>query len=75
MAAKMQAKKTATADHVVLAIRKRGLWRNVLVFGPFTKAQAHVFATHHQQYEGDECSVEELDSPCEHNKWIFDGVS
>jgi hypothetical protein len=33
------------------------------------------FATHHQQYEGDECCVEMLMTPCEHNQWIFEGVS
>jgi hypothetical protein len=47
----------------------------VSLFGPFTKAKAHVFATHHQQYEGDECCVEMLMTPCEHNQWIFEGVS
>jgi hypothetical protein len=72
------AKKPVTktgADHVVIAVRVRGLDRTVSLFGPFTKAKAHVFATHHQQYEGDECCVEMLMTPCEHNQWIFEGVS
>jgi hypothetical protein len=74
MAASKQASKDQ-GDHVVIAIRRRGLNAYASVYGPFTKARAHVFATHHQMYEGEECSVEELETPCVHNKWIFEGVS
>lgn len=74
MAAKTQ-KAVAKVDHVVVAINNHGLDRTVSLFGPFTKAHAHVFATYQQKFEGDECMVEKLMNPCEHNQWIFDGVS
>jgi hypothetical protein len=61
-------------DHVVIALRRRGLDKTVTVHGPFTKAHAYTFASHHQQYQGDECCVELLHEPCQHNKWIFEGV-
>jgi hypothetical protein len=74
MAASKQ-KKEVKADHVVIAIHRRGLYQHAAVHGPFTKAHAHVFASHHQQFEGDECSVEELETPCVHNQWIFEGIA
>ena len=74
MAAKKQ-KTESVADHVVIAVQKHGLDRTATVFGPFTKARAHVFAAHHQKYEGDECCVESLVAPCQHNDWIFEGVT
>ena len=61
-------------DHVVIAIMARGLERTVRTFGPFTKAHAHVFASHQSKYEGDECSVEQMYEPCSHNEWIFQGI-
>ena len=74
MAAKTQ-KAVAKLDHVVVAITHHGLDRTVSLFGPFTKAHAHVFATHKQKFENDQCMVEQLLQPCEHNEWIFEGVS
>jgi len=74
MAARKQ-KDESKQDHVVIALKRRGLNVYTNVFGPFTKARAHVFAAHHQRFEGDECSVEEMDAPCRHNNWIFDGVA
>lgn len=75
MSKKAVAVKTdAKRDHVVIALRERGLTRFAQVWGPFTKAHAHVFAAHHSQYEGDECSVEEMEEPCVHNQWIFEGI-
>jgi hypothetical protein len=74
MAAKKQ-KREAEDLYVVISVRRRGLDHVSTFFGPFTKARAHVFASHHQQYEGTECCVEELETPCEHNDWIFEGVT
>jgi hypothetical protein len=74
MAAKTQEKKL-NSDHVVIALSKRGLTTYCSVFGPFSKAQAYTYAAHRQQFEGDDCSVEQMESPCEHNKWIFEGVN
>jgi hypothetical protein len=46
----------------------------VSLYGPFTKAHAFVYAQHREMYEGDECSVEAMEKPCEHNQWIFEGI-
>jgi hypothetical protein len=73
MAATKQ-KKESVADHVVIVVKRRGLNVFTDFFGPFTKAKAHVFASHHQRFEGDECTVEEMETPCQHNQWIFEGV-
>jgi hypothetical protein len=74
MAARKQAKESKQ-DHVVIALKRRGLNVFTDVYGPFTKAKAHVFASHHQRFEGDECTVEQMKAPCSHNQWIFEGVS
>ncbi|NBW18792.1 MAG: hypothetical protein EBR82_63540 [Caulobacteraceae bacterium] len=61
-------------DHVVIAIRKRGLTQSITVYGPFNKAHAYRFASHHSQFERDECCVEEMEEVCDHNNWIFQGI-
>ena len=71
---KKAVKDEVKSDHVVIAVRRRGLDRIVNLFGPFTKAKAYVYAQHRAMYEGDECSVERMEYPCDHNKWIFEGV-
>ena len=73
MAATRTKKETAT-DHVVVCVRRRGLNVFTTFYGPFTKAKANVFATHHQRFEGDECAVEQMENVCRHSKWIFEGV-
>jgi hypothetical protein len=73
MAASKQ-KTEVKKDHVVIAIRKRGLTQSITAYGPFNKAHAYTFASHHTQFEGDECCVEEMEEICPHNNWIFQGI-
>jgi hypothetical protein len=61
-------------DYVVISVKRHGLDRMVSLYGPFTKAHAFVYAQHREMYEGDECSVEAMEKPCEHNQWIFEGI-
>ena len=73
MAASKQ-KTEVKKDHVVIAVKRRGLEKFVAAYGPFSKAHAYTFASHHEKYEGDECCVEQMEEPCAHSKWIFQGI-
>lgn len=61
-------------DHLVVRVMRRGLNTHHTFHGPFTKAEASVYAGHAQKYQGDECCVESLYSLQHHEKWILKEV-
>jgi hypothetical protein len=73
MAANKQ-KTEAKLDHVVIAVKRRGLEKFVTAYGPFSKAHAYAFAAYHGKYARDECCVKQMEEPCDHKQWIFQGI-
>lgn len=70
----MAAKKKSDDQYCVVAVTRRAVDTFIDVKGPFSKAQAYVVAAHLERFEGQHCQVEELESLCEHNSWILEGV-